>query len=58
MYIQLHGRLQCDTGVYPENHIDIFALLFGILTRKRNNTQPLITKELAILREGGNIKCF
>ena len=43
---------------YPENHIYIPAILLSIPMKKMNNTQPPITKELAILREGGGIICF
>lgn len=48
----------CDMEVHPENHTYILAVLLSMPVTTMNNTQQLITKELAILREGGSIRCF
>lgn len=60
MYIEYNflGSIQQDMGVYPENQICILAILLSIPMKKMNNTQLLLTKELASLREGGSIIRF
>lgn len=52
------GSIWCDMEVHPENHTYIRAVLLSIPMTKMNNTPLLITRELAILREGGGIRCF
>lgn len=49
--------MQCNLEVYPESPTYILVI-YGTFCEKMNNIHLLITKEVAILREGGSIICF